>query len=134
MGMKIDASEFEKGFKHLVNDSTPRALEKSLFAAGNAVLRDAIYERPYAPFDEGTLRRSARVDKAKITGGRVEVDCGFNIEYAARWHELTPAEDARINWTLPGSGRKYLEAKMAKNARRYLEIMGENLKDLLGGK
>ena len=133
MGIKIDSSDFDKGFRELVEDAAPDAIKKGMFAAANAVLKDAIYEMPFAPFDEGHLRGSARVDQVAIVGGKVEVDCGFNIEYAARWHELSPEEDERISWTLPGSGRKYLETKMSRNARRYLEVMGEKLKELLGG-
>jgi hypothetical protein len=133
MGMTIDMSDFEKGFKKLVDQAAPEELAKGMFTAGNALLKDAIYEQPYAPFDEGHLRASARVDTAKITRDEVETSAGFNIVYAARWHELSPAEDARISWTLPGSGRKYLESKMARNAKRYLDIVGEYLRRLLGG-
>ena len=133
MGMTIDMTDFEKGFKKLVNQAAPEELAKGMFVAGNALLKDAIYEQPYAPFDEGHLRASARVDTAKVTKDEVETTTGFNIVYAARWHELSPAEDARISWTLPGSGRKYLESKMARNAKRYLDIVGEYLRKLLGG-
>ena len=133
MGMTIDMSDFEKGFKKLVDQAAPEELAKGMFTAGNALLKDAIYEQPYAPFDEGHLRASARVDTAKVTKDEVETSAGFNIVYAARWHELSPAEDARISWTLPGSGRKYLESKMARNAKRYLDIVGEYLRSLLGG-
>jgi hypothetical protein len=133
MGMTIDMTDFEKGFKKLIDQAAPEELAKGMFAAGNALLKDAIYEQPYAPFDEGHLRASARVDTAKVTKDEVETTAGFNIVYAARWHELSPAEDARISWTLPGSGRKYLESKMARNAKRYLDIVGEYLRKLLGG-
>ena len=133
MGMTIDMSDFEKGFKKLVDQAAPEELAKGMFTAGNALLKDAIYEQPYAPFDEGHLRASARVDTAKVTKDEVETSAGFNIVYAARWHELSPSEDARISWTLPGSGRKYLESKMARNAKRYLDIVGEYLRRLLGG-
>jgi hypothetical protein len=133
MGMTIDMSDFEKGFKKLVEDSIPPDIEKGMFAAANALLKDAIYEQPYAPFDEGHLRASARVEKIRADKEAVELATGFNIAYAARWHELSPAEDARISWILPGSGRKYLESKMARNAKRYLDIVGEYLRRLLGG-
>jgi len=133
MGMTIDMTDFEKGFKKLIDQAAPEELAKGMFTAGNALLKDAIYEQPYAPFDEGHLRASARVDTAKVTKDEVETTAGFNIVYAARWHELSPAEDARISWTLPGSGRKYLESKMARNAKRYLDIVGEYLRRLLGG-
>ena len=132
MGMTIDFKQFEKGFKKLVEDAVPEEAGKGLFRAGNELLHDAIYVRPLAPFDEGHLRGSARTDQAKVERGNIEVQCGFNIEYAARWHELSPAEDARINWTLPGSGRKYLETKMIRFKQKYMEIVADYLKRLMG--
>lgn len=138
MGMTVDFSDFEKGLTKLVKESEPKETAKGLFKASNELLKDAIEERPYAPFDEGHLRGSARTNKAEVTKSGAEVVCGFNIEYAARWHELTPEEDARINWTLPGSGRKYLEAKITNTRLRekYLKIVGLHLKNVLarGGK
>ena len=134
MGMTIDMTDFEKGFKALVNQAAPPEIEKGMFQAANELLHDAIYEKPFAPFDKGDLRGSAQVNKVVATRDDVSVNAGFNIVYAARWHELSPSEDARISWTLPGSGRKYLESKMSKNnGKRYLDIIGTYLKSLLGG-
>jgi hypothetical protein len=135
MGMTIDMTDFEKGFKKLVNQAAPEQLEIGMSKAANELLHDAIYEKPYAPFDKGDLRASARVSKVVMTKDETAVDAGFNIQYAARWHELSPSEDSRINWTLPGSGRKYLESKMAntENRKKYLEVIGAYLKSLLGG-
>ncbi len=133
MGCTIDMKDFDRGFKKLVESAAPDDIRNGLFKAGNELLRDAIYERPYAPFDEGHLRGSARTEPPKETGGGSEMTVGFNIEYAARWHELSPEEDKRINWTLPGSGRKYLESKMTRYAKKYLEIIGEFLRRRLRG-
>lgn len=127
MGMTFDLKDFEKGFKKIAREA-PEVLGEGMFNAGNAMLRDGIYERPYAPFDEGHLRGSARTVKVQEAKGEVEVHAGFNINYAARWHELSPAEDKRINWSLPGSGRKYLETKMIRNKVRYLKIIAETVR------
>lgn len=129
MSMKLDFSDFEKRFKRIVEDAIPSEAGKGLFKAGNEVLNDAITKRPYAPFDEGHLRGSARTEKAKIERDKISLDCGFNIVYAARWHELTPAEDSRINWTLPGSGRKYLEIKLMAYKDKYMFIVAEHIKN-----
>ena len=138
MGMTVDFSDFEQGLKKFIEDAEPRETAKGLFKAGNELLKDAIEEKPYAPFDEGHLRGSARTNKAEVSRDGAEVVCGFNIVYAARWHELTPQQDAKISWTLPGSGRKYLEAKMAntKLLEKYMKIVGLHLKNALarGGK
>jgi len=125
----IDMKDFEKGIKKLFEDHIPPEAEAGIIKAANELLHDAIYERPYAPFDEGHLRGSARVGKPESSKNEISIKAGFNIEYAARWHELSPAEDARINWTLPGSGRKYLESKMSRNAKKYLFIIAEHVKN-----
>ena len=134
MSMKIDFSDFEKGLARLVKDVEPRETAKGLFQAGNQLIVDAIEMRPYVPFDEGHLRGSGRTDPARVTGGGAEVTVGFNKEYAARWHELSPEEDKRINWSLSGSGRKYLESKMSMFKDKYMKIVATHLQGVLGGK
>jgi hypothetical protein len=134
MSMTIDFTDFDKGFKTLVEKSVPPEIDKALFRAGNELLHDAIYVMPYAPFREGHLRGSARTERPADAPEGTGVLAGFNIVYAARWHELTPAEDSRINWTLPGSGCKYLEMKIPMFRDKYIRIIGDYLGKLLGGK
>jgi len=154
MGMTVDLRDFETRFKDLVENSVPKAVSQGIFRAGNELLRDAIKETPKAPFKEGHLRASARTQfpngmsrEYRETGSGVLIDAkdgqdgfgilvGFNIEYAHRWHELTPDEDARISWTLPGSGRKYLETKLIRHKDKYAKIVADYLARLLtkGGK
>jgi len=127
MSMKIDFSDFDKGFAKAIK-LVPDEAGRGLFDAGNALLKDAIEMKPYVPYGEtGNLRGSARVNKAEIKKGEVSVEAGFNIEYAARWHELTPEEDGKINWSLPGSGRKYLESKMTRFKDKYMKIAAKSI-------
>ena len=133
MSMTIDFSDFEKGLTKLVKESEPSETAKGLFKAGSQLIKDAINMKPYVPFDEGHLRGAGRTDPAVVMGGGAEVTVGFNKEYAARWHELTPEEDAKINWSLPGSGRKYLESKMGKFKNDYMKIVADHLAKVLGG-
>jgi hypothetical protein len=134
-GFRIDFSDFEKGMSRLVKNSMPDDVDKGLFRAGNELLRDAIKVEPMVPFKTGALRRSARTERpADVAKGR-GILAGFNIVYAARWHELTPEEDSRINWTLPGSGRKYLESKLMREDLRakYIRTIATYLTARLGG-
>jgi len=130
MSMTVDFSDFEKGFAKVVK-KCPEEGARGLFKAGNQLLIDAKEEPPYCPYDDGILRRSGQVNKAEVKRNEVSVVVGFNKEYAARWHELTPAEDSKINWSLPGSGRKYLESKMVKFKDQYMEIVADYIKDAL---
>ena len=131
MGMTVDARDFEKGLKKLAREIEPRETAKGLFKAGSQLIVDAINEEPYVPFDEGHLRGSGKVTKAEVSASGAEVQAGFNKEYAARWHELTPAEDSKINWSLPGSGRKYLESKMVRFKEDYMKIVAKHLENAL---
>lgn len=124
-GIHIDFSEFNRLFKDIVKHEIPELAGDGLFQAGNALLKDARTVQPYVPVNKKVLTRSGMVEHAKITQGKIDVTLGFTSEYAARWHELTPAEDARINWTLPGSGRKYLESKMARFMNKYVKIASD---------
>jgi len=133
MSMTVDFSDFEKGLKKLVKESEPRETAKGLFKAGSQLIKDAINMKPYVPFDEGHLRGAGRTDPAEVTTGGAEVTVGFNKEYAARWHELTPEENAKINWTLENSGRKYLESKMAMFKNDYMKMVADHLAKVLGG-
>uniref|UniRef100_A0A6M3LWE9 Tail protein n=1 Tax=viral metagenome TaxID=1070528 RepID=A0A6M3LWE9_9ZZZZ len=128
MGFTLDFTDFEKQFKTIVEKAIPQEAGKGLFKAANELLNDAITKIPKAPFEEGHLRGSARVSKADITYNSVSIVFGFNIVYAARWHELSPAEDMRINWSLPGSGRKYLEIKMTMYKDKYIWIAAEYIR------
>jgi hypothetical protein len=134
MSMTFDFSDFERGLTKLVKESEPRETAKGLFKAGNQLIKDAIDMKPYVPFDEGNLRGSGRTDPARVTNTGAEVVVGFNKEYAARWHELTPEEDNKINWSLPGSGRKYLESKMSMFKDQYMKMVADHLAKVLGGK
>ena len=133
MGMTIDCSSFEKAFAKITKRVSSKETEKGVFKAANELIRDAIYELPKAPFDEGTLRGSTRTE-VETKRGEVSAVAGFNIEYAARWHELTPEEDSKISWTLPGSGRKYLESKMIKFRKKYLLIIVKHIENVLRGR
>ena len=131
MGMTVDCSDFEKGLKKLVEKSIPPEAGKGLFKAGNELLNDAKTVIPKAPWELGDLHASAQVNKAEIKKDEVSVEAGFNIEYAARWHELTPEEDSKISWTTPGSGRKYLESKMAMFKDKYMAIVAKHIENVL---
>jgi len=112
--------------------------EKGLFEAGNELLLEAVKVPPQAPKLHGDLWGSRRTETLKGTKPGMGIAAGFNMIYAARWHELTPAEDAKINWTRDkgavSPGAKYLETKMWMFKDKYLKIIGEYLRRFLGGK
>ena len=146
MSMTVDCSDFEKGLKKLVEKTIPPEVGRGLFKAGNELLRDARLVAPTAPWEIGDLHGSARTQgagsqlyeegqdmgaKANISKDEVSIAAGFNMIYAARWHELTPEEDSKIAWTTPGSGRKYLESKMVMFKEKYMAIVAKHIENVL---
>jgi hypothetical protein len=148
IGVGFDATELMATLKRLDTEGTitPAMVGRGLFQSANALLKDAIYVKPMAPKDVGDLRGSARTmggdgilhksgdrHKPDKSGNQLSVVCGFNIVYAAKWHEVP--ESRKINWTTDKGasdpGPKYLEKKMAIFGKRYTEIIGEFVAELL---
>lgn len=155
MSMTLDLSDFNKGMKNLQEKAMPKEVARGLFQAGNELLHDAIYEVKFtAPKDVGDLWASARTQggdgvlrerseseapmgfKSDDIPDASSINAGFNIVYAAKWHEVSPTKN--INWTTDkGSkdpGRKYLENKMIRNKKKYMWMVGEHIRRILGGK
>ena len=127
-GFSLDFSDFEKKFEKIVEDAIPKDAAKGLFDAAASMLQDADKEIPMTPFKEGHLKGSKIVEKANISRGDISVTAGFNIEYAAKLHEMPKEAGDKINWSLPGSGPKYLETKMVRNKQKYMETVAESIR------
>jgi hypothetical protein len=128
-GFTMDFKDFEKRFYNLVLNAIPEAGKRGLFQGFNALLKDAEEEVPKVPFKEGHLRGStAGTVKAKIERGEISVSGGFNIKYAAKIHEMEKSKADKVNWSLPGSGPKFLEAKIVRNKRKYIEIAATSIR------
>ena len=157
MGMTLDIRDFEAGMRKLTDKAMPEHIAKGMFRAGAELLRDARVHAPQAPKDVGDLWGSASYEgkasvverigdtleatpgfKPQETGNDVFMTVGFNIIYAARWHELDEETDSRIKWTTwkgaSQPGRKYLEKKMVERREKYVGMIAAYLKRLLGGK
>jgi len=132
-GFSIDASDFEKKFKHITKNVIPSLGGKGLFDAGNEVTHDAISLPPQAPKLHGDLWGSRITEKAKEDPGDISVTVGFNIEYATKMHE---AEPGRYNYTTDrgasSPGPKFLETKLNWFRNKYMAIVAAVIK--AGGK
>lgn len=120
-GFTVDAQDFYKKFPDVTKKQIPKRIEEALYYAGQLLMRDAMMVRPFAPHLWGTLWRAQDVKQAVNKAGAWSLECGFNIEYAAKLHE---APDGWA-WTLKGSGPKYLETKMAMYRDRYMAAVAE---------
>jgi len=146
MGMTIDFSDFEQKFNKIVEDAIPSEAAKGLFKAGGQLLLDGIQKAPQAPKDIGDLWGSRLVNEAKVEKGKISLECGFNIKYAARWHEISPdnmsmtdklgrplSKHWPIHWTTTKGaaqpGPKYLETKMMMYKNDYMQIVADHIKN-----
>ncbi len=86
------------------------------------IRRDMEKTPPLIPLDTGNLRASwftTAFRKAKMFG----LILGFNANYAMWVHEMM---DNKIKWSRPGSGPKFFEAALKRNAKQILHIIGKN--------
>lgn len=123
-GFTVDAQDFYKKFLDVTQKQIPKLVERALYYAGQLLMRDAKMSQPFLPHKWGGLWRSEDIKQAVQKSGAWILECGFNIEYAARLHE---APDG-WNWTLEGSGPKFLETKMAMNRNVYMAAVALVLK------
>ena len=131
--ISFNASSFLGGFKKFTDYKMPDAIGKAQFQTGWMVIRYANTKKPYTPREIGDLQSSGRVEvvpTSKIMGTTVvsDVVIGFNKEYAAKLHEMPKAR--KVNWTLPGSGRKFLETKLYHYKNDFMRFMAEIISKL----
>ena len=119
-GFSMDFSDFDKKFAKIVKKAIPELAAKALFQVGGKVIADAIKKQPRAPQLTGNLWRSQLIMPPKILKD-ISIEVGFAAEYAARLHEAP----SNWNWTLAGSGPKYLEAKLSQYHRNYMKFVAD---------
>ena len=121
----MDFKSFNKGFTRIIEKTVPDLAQAGLFKAGALLIRDAIMEEPKAPHLTGHLWRNQKIEKLEEGNKLIGVAVGFDVPYAARLHEAPN----NWNWTLDGSGPKFLEAKMATNPNKYIEPAAKHIRE-----
>jgi len=122
-GMTFNTKDFDLKFPRVCNKEIPEAYANTAFRVASIVLRDAIVEEPRAPHKTGNLWRSQKVERPEMKAGEVNIELGFDAEYAAAVHEMPAGTD----WTMTGSGPKFLEAKLIRNKEKYMEIIAKGM-------
>ncbi len=122
-GMTYDTKDFDIKFPRVINKEIPEESAKLEYKVASMVIRDAILEEPRAPHKTGNLWRSQKIEPPRILAGEITIELGFDTEYAAPVHEMP----SNVNWTMAGSGPKYLEAKLIKNKEKYMAEIAAGL-------
>jgi hypothetical protein len=60
---------------------------------------------------------------------KIEAIVGFNTFYAGWQHEGHDDVRTYRNWTTPGSGPKYLEAKLLSRQLEYMKAAAQKIKE-----
>jgi len=123
-GLTFDSRDFDLKFKRVTGTVIPQAAAQAFREVAPLILADAITKEPKAPHDTGNLWRSQKVGDVKKIKGEISVQYGFNAEYAAAVHEMPTT----TNWTMAGSGPKYLETKLLMYGRSYFEKIAAKIK------
>jgi len=131
-GLHLDMTKFDAEFRRITKDTVPALTRKGMFRAMNELLNDAVRLSPQAPKDVGNLWASkADTVSIKQEGDTWIIEGGFNIAYAAKWHEISPSEAAKINWTRTKGARepgpKFLEMKMNIYREKYMKIVAATI-------
>jgi len=116
----LNPSDFIHGFKEIAKEWPEHGAQGMKYAAA-LMLADSIKEEPRAPHKTGMLWRSHTIQEPVVVSDGWEVWAGFNIEYAAAQHEAP----AGYNYTMDGSGPKFLESKMLKYVKKYLQAAAD---------
>lgn len=119
----------------------PRAIKSALFLEANLIMTDS--KEHYVPVNReigkgGTLRDSGIVQKPVQEGLKIYVRMGFGGEampYAEAVHEhlsrhSPPTWQGKpiLNWSIPGTGPKYLEIPFRKAEKGMANRLAAHLK------
>ncbi len=102
------------------NKNVMQEITKALYMEAEGIMRAS--KEKYVPVKTSTLKTSGFVNLPKISSTAIEIEMGYGgaaSAYALYVHEAP----ANWNWSVPGTGPKYLE----KPAREAAEGMGGRL-------
>jgi hypothetical protein len=102
---------------------------RGLLSAANYVLTDAdVGQSPLVPALTGNLRSSRFAEPFTTAKGEPFVVLGYTANYAAAVHEmLTSPSGKPIDWSRPGSGPKFLQASLTRNADKIAVIVAKHV-------
>ena len=112
--------DFMNDFDDITKSKIPQRGHNALGRVGARILADAIEEEPRAPHLTGLLWRE-KVINAWLD--KLTLEVGFNTEYAVIVHEAPE----NLDWTLPGSGPKFLESKLTRNRDEYINMLAKEI-------
>ncbi len=134
----VETADFDKKFEALIHSVSHEIAAKGLYDGGAALLDAADNEIPQTPQKSGDLRDSRLVKDPVITENQISVDAGYTKEYAAYQHEGERKDGSHkvkeyTTDIVPNPGAKFLEKKLAGNAKRFMAVVADYIREKLGG-
>jgi len=124
LSLIFDDVDFSNGYARFMGTTAPETAKRAIFRTWAFILRDAIVEEPRAPHKRGFLWNSQTIMTPYMIGDEIVSIGGFSIVYAGYLHDKGKPS---WNWTLAGSGPRYLSTKLARNAEKYLQIAAREM-------
>jgi len=121
--MKLDYRQVEKSLDKLLK-STDKIAVKGVRAAAFKLVEDSKMKKPRAPHLHGHLWTQHIIDAPQFKINLISVRVGSSTPYAARLHQ----GEESWNWTLAGSGPKWIITKIMAYGKDYLKIQYEVIK------
>lgn len=118
--------DFQKNIKKIErafsDPSEHGPVGKGVLLAGQALLRDS---QDIVPLDTGDLQKSSSTSKVVRSSKGMQIDIGYNMDYAVKLHEDMQLKIKQTNKSGSGKRRqqKYLELPMKQNGKDYGNIM-----------
>lgn len=131
----LDFSEFDTRFRQYCI-AAPDDAKEGVREALQELKLDSDNIPPRTPHKEGHLRGSGKVIDLKNVPGEVSgiLQYGgkgveYDVPYAAKWHE---AEPGTVEWSEPDVGPKFIESKIVRYMKKYMEIIAEIIRKRRG--
>lgn len=134
-GFSMDFTDFDRNLRRyclLVPEDAKRGVRQAL----DELKLDADNVPPRTPHLEGHLRGSGKVIDIKVEpqeiSGKLKyggVSEGQDVPYARKLHE---AEPGTIEWSEPDVGPKFIESKIVRFMKKYIEIIAATIKKARG--
>lgn len=88
---------------------------------------DALNEIPRCPYRTGWLRDHHKIIVKALPGAVMGILRTYDTPYAAAVHEGIRAGSREFQYKTPGTGAKWIEAKMIRHHMKYIRIATDEL-------
>lgn len=115
-------------FKRRIMMLSAHVKSASLMGMHNAMVvfkDDALNEIPRCPYRSGWLREHHKISVKALPGAVMGILRTYDTPYAAAVHEGIRAGSREFQYKTPGTGAKWIEAKLIRHYMKYIRIAAD---------